>query len=69
MEKLTSTYPSSMAQKALQRAAGDFIVAGSLNVTGPVTVRATASAGESFLAGMIRMMEKTQKARLTNIGR
>lgn len=50
-------------ESALQRAkAGDSIVAGSLNVTGPVTVRATASAGESFLAGMIRMMENAEGA-------
>jgi Cu2+-exporting ATPase len=37
--------------------------AGTLNLTGPLTITATASANESFLAEMLRMMEAAEQGR------
>ncbi len=42
---------------------GDAVVAGSLNISGPVTARATARERDSFLADMVRMMESAEGAR------
>lgn len=43
--------------------AGARLWAGSLNLTGPLTARATAAAAESFLADMTRMMEAAEMGR------
>ena len=42
---------------------GDRLQAGTLNLTGPLTIEATAAAGESFLAEMTRMMEAAEAGR------
>jgi Cu2+-exporting ATPase len=42
---------------------GDALQAGTLNVTGPLTLRATAAANESFLAEMVRLMEAAEGGR------
>jgi Cu2+-exporting ATPase len=44
-------------------AAGAVVRAGMLNLTGPLTIVATAAAAESFLAEMIRMMEAAEAGR------
>jgi len=44
-------------------AAGDAVQAGVMNLTGPLTVRATARAEDSFLAEMVRMMEAAEGGR------
>jgi Cu2+-exporting ATPase len=44
-------------------AAGDAVPAGVMNLTGPLTVRATARAEDSFLAEMVRMMEAAEGGR------
>ena len=44
-------------------AAGTVVRAGMLNLTGPITIAATAAASESFLAEMIRMMEAAETGR------
>ncbi|MCB1381378.1 MAG: cadmium-translocating P-type ATPase [Notoacmeibacter sp.] len=48
---------------------GTELRAGTLNVTGPVTMQATATAGDSFLAEMVRLMEAAEggKARYRRI--
>ncbi len=43
--------------------AGMEVRAGTLNLTGPLTVRATRPAGQSFLADMVRMMEAAEGGR------
>ena len=43
--------------------AGDAIQAGTLNLTGPLTLTASARAGDSFLAEMLRMMEAAEGGR------
>lgn len=43
--------------------AGATLQAGTLNLTGPLTIRATASATDSFLAEMMRMMEAAEAGR------
>jgi Cu2+-exporting ATPase len=42
---------------------GSTLRAGTLNLTGPLTIRATAAARDSFLAEMVRMMESVEAAR------
>lgn len=42
---------------------GSVLRAGTLNLTGPLTITATASANESFLAEMLRMMEAAEQGR------
>jgi Cu2+-exporting ATPase len=42
---------------------GDALQAGTLNLTAPLTVLATATAGESFLAEMMRLMERAETGR------
>ncbi len=42
---------------------GTQLQAGTLNLTGPLTIRATASANDSFLAEMMRMMEAAEAGR------
>jgi len=44
-------------------AAGDPLRAGMLNLTGPLTMNATAAAKNSFLADMLRMMEAAESGR------
>ena len=44
----------------LRATAGSIVCAGTLNLTGPLTLVATAKAGSSFLAEMIRMMEAAE---------
>lgn len=44
-------------------AAGDALRAGMLNLTGPITMTATAAARDSFLADMLRMMEAAESGR------
>ncbi|MGE0339949.1 MAG: cation-translocating P-type ATPase [Xanthobacteraceae bacterium] len=44
-------------------AAGDMLRAGMLNLTGPLTITATAAAKDSFLADMLRMMEAAESGR------
>src|SRR5690606_17143634 len=44
-------------------AEGDAIQAGTLNLTGPLTLAATARAEDSFLAEMLRMMEAAEGGR------
>ena len=44
-------------------APGDRLQAGTLNLTGPLAIKATAAAGESFLAEMTRMMEAAEAGR------
>ena len=44
-------------------APGETVQAGVMNLTGPLTVRATARAEESFLAEMVRMMEAAEGGR------
>jgi Cu2+-exporting ATPase len=43
--------------------AGTALRAGTLNLTGPLTITATAVAGDSFLAEMLRMMEAAEQGR------
>ncbi|QUS37446.1 cadmium-translocating P-type ATPase [Tardiphaga alba] len=43
--------------------AGAVLRAGTLNLTGPLTITATAVAGDSFLAEMLRMMEAAEQGR------
>ena len=51
-------------ESALRRIApGETVQAGVMNLTGPLTVRATARAEESFLAEMVRMMEAAEGGR------
>jgi Cu2+-exporting ATPase len=47
----------------LRAVAGSTVRAGTLNLTGPLTLVATAKAGNSFLAEMIRMMEAAEQGR------
>ena len=47
----------------LHATAGSSVLAGTLNLTGPLTLIATAKAGNSFLAEMIRMMEAAEQGR------
>jgi Cu2+-exporting ATPase len=42
---------------------GSVLRAGTLNLTGPLTITATASANDSFLAEMLRMMEAAEQSR------
>lgn len=42
---------------------GSILRAGTLNLTGPLTITATASANNSFLAEMLRMMEAAEQGR------
>jgi Cu2+-exporting ATPase len=42
---------------------GSVLRAGTLNLTGPLTITATASANDSFLAEMLRMMEAAEQGR------
>jgi len=42
---------------------GDAVQAGTLNLTGPMTLNATAAAKDSFLAEMVRMMEAAEGGR------
>lgn len=44
---------------------GSVLRAGTLNLTGPLTIVATAAAGDSFLAEMVRMMEADEQGRST----
>ena len=44
-------------------AAGDCLQAGTLNLTGPLTIEATAAAQDSFLAEMTRLMEAAEAGR------
>ena len=44
-------------------AAGSSLRAGTLNLTGPLTIRATAAAKDSFLAEMVRLMEAAEGSR------
>ena len=51
-------------ESALRRIApGETVQAGVMNLTGPLTVRATARAEDSFLAEMVRMMEAAEGGR------
>lgn len=43
--------------------AGDQLLAGMLNLTGPLTIAATSTAKDSFLAEMLRMMEAAESGR------
>ena len=45
--------------------AGSLLQAGTLNLTGPLTIAATAAAKDSFLAEMMRMMEAAESGRST----
>lgn len=45
--------------------AGSALSAGTLNLTGPLTIAATAAANDSFLAEMMRMMESAEAGRST----
>ena len=47
----------------LHATAGSKVLAGTLNLTGPLMLVATAKAGSSFLAEMIRMMEAAEQGR------
>ncbi len=47
----------------LRVSAGAALRAGTLNLTGPLTLRATATANNSFLADMVRMMEAAEQGR------
>lgn len=42
---------------------GSMLRAGTLNLTGPLTIVATATAGDSFLGEMVRMMEAAEQGR------
>ena len=44
-------------------AAGSVLRAGTLNLTGPLTIVATATSGDSFLGEMVRMMEAAEQGR------
>jgi Cu2+-exporting ATPase len=44
-------------------AVGSFLRAGTLNLTGPLTIVTTATADESFLGEMVRMMEAAEQGR------
>ncbi|TIN14779.1 MAG: nitrogen fixation protein FixI, partial [Mesorhizobium sp.] len=44
-------------------AAGEAVQAGVLNLTGPLTIEATAAAKDSFLAEMVRLMEAAEGGR------
>jgi Cu2+-exporting ATPase len=44
-------------------AAGSVLRAGTLNLTGPLTIAATATADDSFLGEMVRMMEAAEQGR------
>ena len=46
-----------------QASAGFLLQAGTLNLTGPLTIVATAAAKDSFLAEMVRMMESAESGR------
>jgi Cu2+-exporting ATPase len=46
-----------------QASAGFLLQAGTLNLTGPLTIVATAAAKDSFLAEMVRMMEAAESGR------
>src|SRR5690606_9931500 len=46
-------------------APGAVLRAGTLNLTGPLTIRATAAANASFLAEMMRLMEAAEAGRGT----
>ncbi len=43
-------------------AAGSRVFAGTVNLTGPVTVSVTAKAGDTLLADVVRLMEKAERA-------
>ncbi len=43
--------------------AGSLLQAGTLNLTGPLTIVATAAAKDSFLAEMVQMMEAAESGR------
>ncbi|TIP31659.1 MAG: nitrogen fixation protein FixI, partial [Mesorhizobium sp.] len=43
--------------------AGTHVQAGTLNLTGPLTMQATAAAKDSFLAEMVRLMEAAEGGR------
>ena len=47
----------------LPAAAGSVLRAGTLNLTGPLTIVATATADNSFLGEMVRMMEAAEQGR------
>ncbi|SLN36283.1 heavy metal translocating P-type ATPase [Oceanibacterium hippocampi] len=44
-------------------AGGDVLEAGTLNLTAPLTIRATAEAGQSFLAEMVRLIDVAEAGR------
>ncbi|TIP07853.1 cation-translocating P-type ATPase [Mesorhizobium sp.] len=44
-------------------ASGETVQAGTLNITGPLTIEATAAAKDSFLAEMVRLMEAAEGGR------
>ncbi len=53
-------------ESAPQRASpGAVLRAGTLNLTGPLTIQSTAAAKDSFLAEMVRMMEAAEQGRST----
>ena len=57
----TSIVRSSPAKACRSRhASGSLLQAGTLNLTGPLTIAATAAAKNSFLAEMVRMMEAAE---------
>ena len=43
---------------------GSIVRAGTLNLTGPLTIEATAPASQSFLAEMVQMMERAENAKV-----
>ncbi|HTF77501.1 MAG TPA: heavy metal translocating P-type ATPase, partial [Bradyrhizobium sp.] len=55
--------PVSGESVPLRATVGSTVRAGTLNLTGPLTLVATAKAGNSFLAEMIRMMEAAEQGR------
>lgn len=62
MSELDSSLVS--GESALQRTApGETVQAGVMNLTAPLTIRATARAEDSFLAEMVRMMEAAEGGR------
>src|SRR6185312_7220817 len=46
-------------------AAGSVLRAGTLNLTGPLSIVATATSGDSFLGEMVRMMEAAEQGRFS----
>jgi Cu+-exporting ATPase len=48
----------------VRRVAGDPVVGGAVNGMGALTVRVTAAGGDSFLSGVIKLVEQAQAARL-----